>query len=191
VCILDEVQVGFGRVGSHFWAFEAYGVVPDIVVMGKPIGNGHPMAAVACTRAVAASLEASGMEFFATFGGNPVSCAIGSAVLDVIETEGLQDNARLTGEHLLAALRSVKQRHACIADVRGLGLFAGIEICDAGGAPDAARAHAIVQALRERRILTGTDGPHHNVIKIKPPLVVGTADVDRFASELDTVLGVV
>jgi 4-aminobutyrate aminotransferase-like enzyme/Ser/Thr protein kinase RdoA (MazF antagonist) len=189
VCILDEVQVGFGRVGSHFWAFQVYGVVPDIVVMGKPIGNGHPMAAVACTRAVAASLEASGMEFFATFGGNPVSCAIGSAVLDVIETEGLQDKARLTGEHLLACLRNVQQRHACIADVRGLGMFAGIEMADADGAPDAKRAHKIVQALRERRILTGTDGPHHNVIKIKPPLVVGTADVDRFVGDLDAVLG--
>ena len=189
VCILDEVQVGFGRVGSHFWAFQRYDVVPDIVVLGKPIGNGHPMAVVACTRAIAASFEATGMEFFSTFGGNPVSCAIGLAVLDVIEQEGLQEHARVTGSHLLTTLGQLAARHPSIGDVRGVGLFAGVEIVDTEGAPSGTRARQIVQALRQQRILVGTDGPHDNVIKIKPPLVVGTQDVDRFALELDHALG--
>jgi 4-aminobutyrate aminotransferase-like enzyme/Ser/Thr protein kinase RdoA (MazF antagonist) len=188
VCILDEVQVGFGRIGSHFWAFEHFGVTPDIVVMGKPIGNGHPMAAVACTPAVAAAFEATGLEFFATFGGNPVSCAIGMAVLDVIEAEGLQDHARVVGAHLLGALRELQHRYPQIGVVRGLGLFAGIEMVDDSGAPSAARAHRTVQALRARRVLTGTDGPHHNVIKIKPPMVVSKTDIDRFVIDLDEVL---
>jgi 4-aminobutyrate aminotransferase-like enzyme/Ser/Thr protein kinase RdoA (MazF antagonist) len=189
VCILDEVQVGFGRVGSHFWAFQAQGVTPDIVVMGKPIGNGHPMGAVACTRAIAASFEASGMEFFATFGGNPVSCAIGAAVLDVIETEGLQAQAADVGAHALALLRELQQRHPVIGDVRGLGLFIGIELVQRDGmSPATARAKEVVNALRRERILTGTDGPHDNVIKIKPPLVVSRQDMERFARVLDAVL---
>jgi 4-aminobutyrate aminotransferase-like enzyme/Ser/Thr protein kinase RdoA (MazF antagonist) len=190
VCILDEVQVGFGRVGSHFWAFQAQGVTPDIVVMGKPMGNGHPMAAVACTRAIAASFETSGMEFFATFGGNPVSCAIGSAVLDVIEAEGLQAQAAEVGAHALALLRELQQNQAEIGDVRGLGLFIGIELVAADGvAPATARAKDVVNALRRERILTGTDGPHDNVIKIKPPLVVNRQDMERFVRTLDAVLG--
>jgi 4-aminobutyrate aminotransferase-like enzyme/Ser/Thr protein kinase RdoA (MazF antagonist) len=190
VCILDEVQVGFGRVGSHFWAFEAQGVVPDIVVMGKPIGNGHPMAAVACTRTIADSFEASGMEFFATFGGNPVSCAIGSAVLDVIEGEGLQAQAADVGAHALMLLRELQQRHPLIGDVRGLGLFIGIELVEADGiTPATARAKEVVNALRRERILTGTDGPHDNVIKIKPPLVVTRQDMERFVRVLDAILG--
>jgi 4-aminobutyrate aminotransferase-like enzyme/Ser/Thr protein kinase RdoA (MazF antagonist) len=190
VCILDEVQVGFGRVGSHFWAFEAQGVTPDIVVMGKPMGNGHPMAAVACTRAIAASLEASGMEFFATFGGNPVSCAIGSAVLDVIEAEGLQAQAADVGAHALALLRELQQQHPVIGDVRGLGMFIGIELVQADGiAPATDRAREVVNALRRERILTGTDGPHDNVIKIKPPLVVNRQDMERLARVLDAILG--
>jgi 4-aminobutyrate aminotransferase-like enzyme/Ser/Thr protein kinase RdoA (MazF antagonist) len=190
VCILDEVHVGFARVGSHFWAFETYDVVPDIVVMGKPIGNGHPLGAVVCTREIAQSLEDAGMEFFSTFGGNPVSCAIGQAVLDVIDDEGLQEHARTTGAYFLNTLRELERKFDCIGDVRGLGLFLGIDLVEADGiTPATAMAGHVVDALREQRILTGTDGPSNNVIKIKPPLVVTQADVDRFVLELDVILG--
>ena len=188
VCILDEVQVGFGRVGTHFWAFERYGVTPDIVVLGKPIGNGHPMAAVVCTRAVAASFESMGMEYFATFGGNPVSCAIGLAVLDVIKQEGLQEHAHETGGFLLKNIGELAKRHGKIGAVRGVGLFAGIEINEEDGVPSPVLANRIVEALRQRRILVGTDGPHNNVIKIKPPLPVATQDIARFVLELDDIL---
>jgi 4-aminobutyrate aminotransferase-like enzyme/Ser/Thr protein kinase RdoA (MazF antagonist) len=189
VCILDEVQVGFGRVGSHFWAFEDYGVVPDIVVLGKPMGNGHPIGAVVCTRAIAESLVATGMEWFSTFGGNPVSCAIGSAVIDVIEDEGLQEHARTTGAYFLDALGELESRFECVGDVRGRGLFLGIDLVLANGiTPATELADHVINELRERRILTGTDGPANNVIKIKPPLVVATEDVDRFILELAPIL---
>ena len=189
VCILDEVQVGLGRVGSHFWAFETYDVTPDIVVMGKPIGNGHPIGAVVCTREIAQSFEEAGMEFFSTFGGNPVSSAIGQAVLEVIDNEGLQEHARTTGAYYLEALGAMKPRYESIGDVRGIGLFLGIDLVESDGiTPATALADHVVNGLRERRILTGTDGPANNVIKIKPPLVVTRADVDRFVLELDAVL---
>lgn len=189
VCILDEVQVGFGRIGSHFWAFEVYDVIPDIVVLGKPIGNGHPMAAVVCTKKIARSFEAAGMEYFATFGGNPVSCAIGNAVLDVIENEDLQEHARITGSYFLDSLRKIAPKYECIGDVRGLGLFLGIDFVESDGiTPATALAGDVVDALREKRILTGTDGPFNNVIKIKPPLVVSKSDVDRFIFDLEAVL---
>jgi 4-aminobutyrate aminotransferase-like enzyme/Ser/Thr protein kinase RdoA (MazF antagonist) len=189
ICVLDEVQVGFGRIGSHFWAFEAYDVVPDIVVMGKPIGNGHPIGAVVCTREIAQSFEAAGMEFFSTFGGNPVSCAIGNAVLDVIEDEGLREYARTTGAYCLEALRELKRKYECMGDVRGLGWFLGIEFVERDGmTPATDLADQVINGLREHRILVGTDGPFENVIKIKPPLVVTGADVDRFIDELDWIL---
>src|SRR5690606_10069615 len=123
----DEVQVGFGRVGSHWWAFETQGVVPDIVTMGKPIGDGHPMAAVVTTRAVTDSFD-NGMEYFNTFGGNPVSCAVGLAVLDVIEGQDLRGNALAIGTYLMDAFCAMQTRHEVIGDVRGLGLFLGIEL---------------------------------------------------------------
>src|SRR5439155_23108998 len=122
LCIADEVQVGFGRTGTHFWGFETQGVVPDIVTMGKPIGNGHPLAAVVTTPEIAASFN-NGMEYFNTFGGNPVSCAIGLAVLDVIAEEGLQENAQRVGTHLMEGMRALMEKHVLIGDVRGLGLF--------------------------------------------------------------------
>ena len=122
MCIADEVHVGFGRVGSHFWGFETQGVVPDIVTMGKPIGNGHPIGAVVTTREIAEAF-ADGMEYFNTFGGNPVSCAAGLAVLDVIENEGLQQHALHVGERLKTGLVEVQVRHPVIGDVRGRGLF--------------------------------------------------------------------
>ena len=127
VCIADEVQVGFGRLGSHFWGFETQGVVPDIVVLGKPIGNGFPLAAVVTTEPIAASFD-NGMEFFSTFGGNPVACAAGLAVLEVIEDERLQERAWRVGSHFIAGLRRLAERHPVIGDVRGSGLFLGVEL---------------------------------------------------------------
>jgi 4-aminobutyrate aminotransferase-like enzyme/Ser/Thr protein kinase RdoA (MazF antagonist) len=179
VCIVDEVQTGFGRVGSHFWGFEMQDVVPDIVVMGKPIGNGHPMAAVVTTDAIAVSF-ANGMEFFSTFGGNPVSCAIGSAVLDVIQDEGLQQRALELGDRFCKGLKLLMQKHHLIGDVRGAGLFIGIELVRDRGTlePATEEADELVQRLNERGILLSTDGPFHNVIKIKPPLVLTEDDVD-------------
>ncbi len=190
VCIADEVQTGFGRVGSHFWAFEAQGVVPDIVTMGKPIGNGHPLGAVVTTPEIAASFD-NGMEYFNTFGGNPVSCAIGMAVLDVIAEEGLQAHALRTGTHLLDGLRALMARHPLIGDVRGQGLFIGVELVRdrATREPAGARAAYVANRLRERGVLLSTDGPDHNVLKIKPPLAFTAADADLLVAALNDVLG--
>ena len=189
VCIADEVQIGFGRVGTHFWGFQTQGVIPDIVTMGKPIGNGHPLAAVVTTAAIAQSFH-NGMEYFNTFGGNPVSCAVGLAVLDVIEAEGLQQNALLVGTHLLAQLRRLKDKHPLIGDVRGAGLFIGIELVRdrATLEPAAEETSAIVERMKERGILLSVDGPLHNVIKIKPPIVFTQADADFLTESLNQVL---
>src|SRR5829696_2888643 len=166
VCIADEVQTGYGRIGTHFWAFEKYGVVPDIVVLGKPIGNGHPIGAVITTRAIADSF-ANGMEFFSTFGGNNVSCAIGLKVLQVVQEENLQAHALEIGERLLKGLRDLQQRHEIIGDVRGSGFFLGVELVR-DSIPATTEAARIVNQMREHGILLGTDGPHHNVLKIRP-----------------------
>jgi len=189
VCVADEVQTGFGRAGSHFWMFETQDAVPDIVTMGKPIGNGHPLGAVVTTREIAQSF-ANGMEYFNTFGGNPVSCAAGLAVLDVIRDEGLQENARDTGAYLLGRLQELTGRHAILGDVRGRGLFLGIEFVRDRGTrePAAAEASAAVEAMKERGVLLSTDGPLHNVIKIKPPLVFSRSDADLLVRELEEVL---
>ncbi|QXD17048.1 aminotransferase class III-fold pyridoxal phosphate-dependent enzyme [Rhodocaloribacter litoris] len=189
VCVADEVQVGFGRVGSHFWAFETHGVVPDIVTMGKPIGNGHPLGAVVTTPAIAAAF-ANGMEYFNTFGGNPVSCTVGLTVLDVIAKENLQANARRVGTYLAGRLRGLMARHALIGDVRGRGLFLGVELVRdrATLEPAAEEAAEVVERAKERGVLLSTDGPLHNVLKIKPPLVFSEADADRLAGTLDAVL---
>jgi 4-aminobutyrate aminotransferase-like enzyme/Ser/Thr protein kinase RdoA (MazF antagonist) len=190
VCIADEVQVGFGRVGSNFWGFETQGVVPDIVTMGKPMGNGHPLAAVAATRAIAEAF-ANGMEYFNTFGGNPVSCAVGSAVLDVIEEEGLQENALRVGDHLMQGLRGLMDRYALIGDVRGRGLFIGVELVRDRGTlePAADEARYVVERMKEEGILLSIDGPLHNVLKLKPPLVFTSDDADFLLQTLDKVLG--
>ncbi len=192
VCIADEVQIGFGRVGSHFWGFETQGVVPDIVTMGKPIGNGHPLGCVVTTRDIAASFD-NGMEYFNTFGGNPVSGAVGLAVLDVIRDEGLQQRAHEIGGRLKHALADRAERHAVIGDVRGRGLFLGIEMVDpdaeAGApAPSAARARYIVERMKDRQILLSTDGPDNNVLKFKPPLVFDEPEADRFVTTLSDVM---
>jgi len=189
VCIADEVQVGFGRVGTHFWGFETQGVVPDIVTMGKPIGNGHPLAAVVTTPEIAASFN-NGMEYFNTFGGNPVSCAIGLAVLDVIAEEQLQAHALQVGTHLMGGLRGLMDKHSLIGDVRGHGLFVGIElVLDRETlAPAAAQASYIANRMRERGILMSTDGPFHNVLKIKPPMVFTETNADHLVATLDEIL---
>lgn len=189
VCIADEVQTGFGRVGTHFWAFETQGVVPDIVTMGKPIGNGHPLAAVVTTPAIAASFT-NGMEYFNTFGGNPVSCAIGMAVLDVIEQEQLQANALDVGSHLLHELRALMDRRPLIGDVRGLGLFVGIELVGDRETltPAPEQAAYVANRMRDHGILLSTDGPFHNVLKIKPPLVFTRQNADELVNALDMIL---
>jgi 4-aminobutyrate aminotransferase-like enzyme/Ser/Thr protein kinase RdoA (MazF antagonist) len=189
VCIADEVQTGFGRVGSHFWAFEAQGIVPDIVTMGKPIGNGHPLGAVVTTPEIAASFH-NGIEYFNTFGGNPVSCAIGMAVLDVIEEERLQEHALVTGNYLMDGLRSLMDSHPLIGDVRGLGLFVGIELVRdrAELTPAGDEASYIANRMRDYGILLSTDGPFHNVLKIKPPLVFDKANADFLVTTLDKIL---
>lgn len=189
VAIADEVQVGFARLGTHFWGFETQGAVPDIVVMGKPIGNAFPLAAVVTTAEIARAFD-NGMEFFSTFGGNPVSCAAGLAVLDVLEEERLQQNALGRGEQLMAGLGELQARHPLLGDVRGSGLFWGIDLVSdrATRQPAAGQASYVVNRLRELGVLAGTDGPHHNVIKLRPPLIFSDRDADLFLGTLDAVL---
>jgi 4-aminobutyrate aminotransferase-like enzyme/Ser/Thr protein kinase RdoA (MazF antagonist) len=189
VCIADEVQTGFGRVGEHTWAFELGGVVPDIVTMGKPIGNGHPLGAVVTTPAIAHAFV-SGMEYFNTFGGNPVSCTVGLAVLQVMREERLQARAARVGGQLLAGLRELQVRHELIGDVRGHGLFIGVElVCDrATRAPAGAGASLVADAAKQRGVLLSTDGPYHNVIKLKPPLAISSADAELCLNVLDQAL---
>jgi len=190
LCIADEVQVGFGRLGTHFWGFETQGVVPDIVVLGKPIGNGFPLAAVVTTPEIAGSFD-NGMEFFSTFGGNPVACAAGLAVLEVMRDERLQANALRVGTRILEGLRGLMARHEVVGDVRGSGLFLGVELVRDRGTlePAGEEASYVVDRLREKGVLAGTDGPHHNVIKLRPPLIVSDGDGDLLVAVLDEVLG--
>lgn len=190
VCIADEVQVGFGRIGSHMWAFEAQEVVPDIVTLGKPIGNGHPIGAVVTTPEIAASF-ANGMEFFSTFGGNPVSAAIGLAVLDVLREDQLKEHAAVVGGTLKAGLATLAMHHGCIGDVRGRGLFLGIELVSSRSekTPSAEIAHYVVNRAKELGVLLSADGPDHNVLKIKPPMTFSQQDAERLVETLDRVLG--
>ncbi len=190
VCIADDVQTGYGRVGSHFYGFEMQGVVPDIVVLGKPIGNGHPIGAVITTPDIADAF-ANGMEFFSTFGGNTVSCAVGLAVLDVVEQEDLQGHALAVGERLLAGLRPLLDKYPIVGDVRGSGLFLGVELVRSRETLEPADKEAsfIVNQMRERGILIGTDGPYHNVLKIRPPMPFSMDDADFLTATLDAVLG--
>lgn len=189
VCIADEVQTGLGRMGTHFWAFEAQGVVPDIVVMGKPLGNGHPVAAVVTTRAIAHAFD-NGMEFFSTFGGNNVSCAVGLAVLDVIRDEKLQAHALDVGNRMLAGLRPLMDRYGIVGDVRGSGLFLGVELVRNRDTlePAAMEASYVANRMRELGILLGTDGPHHNVVKIRPPMPFDESDADRLVETFERIV---
>lgn len=188
ICISDEVQTGFGRMGDYFWGYEAQGVVPDMVVLGKPMGNGHPMGAIVCTEAIAESFS-KGVEFFSSFGGNPVSCAIGLAVLEVIEEEGLQENAKIVGDYYLELFRDLKKNHSCIGDVRGSGLFIGVELVKPGTTKaDTALASHIKNELRNRNILISTDGPNDNVLKTKPPLCFSKENAVMVVENIDLIL---
>ena len=189
ICIADEVQCGFGRVGPAFWGFTTQEVTPDIVVLGKPIGNGHPLAAVVTTPELAARF-ANGMEYFNSFGGNPVSMAVGHAVLDVIETENLPARAVSTGEALMAGYRDLARRFPIIGDVRGMGLFIGVELVTDREAriPATQAADHVVDQLRLHGILASTDGPDDNVLKIKPPLAFGPEEAAILLAETETAL---
>ena len=184
--IADEVQPGFGRTGRNFWGFEADGLVPDIVTMGKPMGNGHPVSAVVARREFVDDFGRKG-DYFNTFGGNPVSCAAALAVLDVIEDEGLQQNALEVGQHIVAGLRQLAAEHECIGDVRGTGLFLALELVAdrAGRTPDGALARAVVNDLRDHGVLTGVIGPDRNILKLRPPMVLSRADADFMLGRLD------
>jgi len=186
VCIADEVQVGFGRVGDCFWGFETQGVVPDIVTLGKPIGNGHPLGAVITTEEIARAFV-TGMEYFNTYGGNPVSCAAGLAVLEAIEEEGLQDNARQVGAYLKSGLKELQKRHVLIGEVRGMGLFLGVELVKDRETlePATREASHVIDKMKDLGVLVSTDGPFRNVIKIKPPLVFNQSNADRLLEALD------
>ncbi|WP_445490901.1 aspartate aminotransferase family protein [Rhodopseudomonas sp. RCAM05734] len=187
--IADEVQPGFGRTGAGMWGFARHGIVPDIVTMGKPMGNGHPMAAMVARPEI---LDSFGKRtrYFNTFGGNPVSCAVGMAVLDVIENESLIDNARDVGAYLRDGLRGLANMHEIIGDIRGAGLFVGVELVTdrATKNPATAATAKLVNGLREKRILISAAGPHANVLKIRPPLVFSRENADQFLASIDEVL---
>lgn len=189
VCISDEVQTGFGRLGRYFWGFEMHGVIPDIVILGKPMGNGHPIGAVVTTDEIAGSFE-NGMEFFSSFGGNPVSCAIGNAVLKVLEDEKLPENAEQVGNYLKGLLCELVDKYEFCGDARGAGLFLGLEMVmdKESKAPNSELAQFLKNALRENSILVGTDGPFDNVIKIKPPICFTKENADELARNIDIVL---
>ena len=187
LCISDEVQVGCGRLGTHFWGFQMHDVVPDIVTIGKPLGNGHPLAAVVCTQEVADKF-ANGMEYFNTFGGNPVSCAIGTAVLQTIKNEKLQENALEIGNYFKDALKKLALKFPVIADVRGEGLFLGFELLDVAGNPCADKADYLVNRMKDFKVLMSTDGPDHNVIKIKPPMVFTKENAMEVLKYLEVIL---
>eukprot|EP00039_Didymoeca_costata_P005881 m.85492 g.85492 ORF g.85492 m.85492 type:complete len:482 (-) comp13014_c0_seq7:32-1477(-) len=185
VCICDEVQTGFGRVGRSWWAFEQSGVVPDIVTMGKPFGNGMPLAAVVCRESIAESF-AAGPEYFNTFGGNPVSCAAGLAVLEEIEAKNLRGNAMLVGDYFMKKLKELRdsKKESVIGMIRGCGLFLGIDFVKPGTSePGKKIASWLATKLKEKHhILTSLDGPFDNVMVIKPPMVFSKENVDKFIS---------
>jgi len=185
--VADEVQTGFGRLGRAMWGFEVLGAIPDLVVLGKPTGNGFPVGAVVTSRAIADAFD-TGMEFFSTFGGNPVACAAGAAMLDVLFDDELPARAVSLGEQLVHGLRELRQRHSWMGDVRGMGLFLGVECVSDPDArhPDAARARWMVEGLRHAGILTGTDGPDHNVVKLRGPLVLTDRNAERFVEAWST-----
>lgn len=187
--ISDEVQTGCGRHGEYFWGFEEHGVVPDIVTIGKPIGNGHPLGVVATTREIADAF-ANGMEYFNTFGGNPVSAAIGLEVLRVIRREGLQQNALETGRYLYKRLGEMAEHYPILGDVRGPGLFVGIELVKdrVGLEPAPEETARIANRMKQLGVLMSTDGPFHNVLKIKPPMVFSQKDADLLVDTLERVL---
>ncbi|GGK42726.1 MULTISPECIES: aminotransferase class III-fold pyridoxal phosphate-dependent enzyme [Flavobacteriaceae] len=187
VCISDEVQTGCGRMGNTFWGFQLHNVVPDIVTIGKPLGNGHPIAAVACTQEIADKF-ANGMEYFNTFGGNPVSCAIASEVLKTIKRENLQENALKVGEFLKNELKLLAKDFPIIGAIRGQGLFLGIELVDHNLKPLAAQTDYLANRMKDHKILMSVDGPDHNVLKIKPPIVFSKENTEELLFYLRKIL---
>ncbi len=185
--VADEVQAGYGRSGTHLWSFQASGIAPDMVVMGKPMGNGFPVAALAVRSQLLETVPAE-VELFSTFGGNPVACAAALAVLAVIEEEGLVANAAKVGTYLRQGLLTLADRHPEIGDVRGDGLMLGVELIDAAGMPAAGTARQVTEAMRERGILLSATGPAGNVLKIRPPLVFQHLHADLLLQALDEVL---
>jgi 4-aminobutyrate aminotransferase-like enzyme len=188
--VADEVQTGFGRFGSSYWGFQQQDVIPDIVTLGKPFGNGLPLAAVVTTRAISDSFN-NGLEYFNTFGGNPVCCAAGMAVMQVVEDEGLQDNAREVGDYLKQGFLRLQKRFEIIGDVRGSGLFLGVEfVLDRTSlTPATAQTVTILARLKaEFGILTSSFGAHDNVMVIKPPMCFSQANADTFLASLSAVL---
>jgi alanine-glyoxylate transaminase/(R)-3-amino-2-methylpropionate-pyruvate transaminase len=188
LCIADEVQTGFGRTGEHYWGFENFGVVPDIVTMAKGIGNGAPLAAVTTRREIAETLAQR--IHFNTYGGNPVSMAAGSAVLDVIDEDGLQENSRVVGGKLIAGLRELQERHPLIGDVRGMGLMIGVELVRDPHTKEPAREETlqVLEAAREMGVLLGKGGLEGNVLRIKPPMCITAEDADFALDVLDRAL---
>ncbi len=189
ICIVDEVQTGFGRIGSHFWGFETQNVIPDIITLGKPIGNGYPLGAVVTTPEIGESFH-NGMGYFNTFGGNTVACAVGLAVLDVIRDEALQARAAEVGGHLKAEIESLMERHPLIGAVRGSGLFLGVELVQDRESlePATAAADEVVQRMLGHGIMLNTDGPHLNILKIKPPLPFSSQNASYLVETLHAVL---
>lgn len=189
LCIADDVQTSLGRLGDFYWGFEYQNVVPDILVLGKPLGNGYPLAAVVTTEAVAEAFG-EGPEFFSSFGGSTVSCAAGLAVLKALEDGGLQANAQQVGTHLKAGFQRLQRRHVAIGDIRGMGLFWGLDLVKdtATREPATATAAYVKERLYERRILIGTDGPFDNVLKIRPPMTFDIAAADTLLHNLELVL---
>lgn len=183
VCIADEVQVGFGRVGTHYWAFETQNVVPDIVTVAKPMGNGHPVGAVVTTKKIAESFLNTGVQYFNTYGGNPVSCAVANAVMQVIDEERLQENCLVVGKYLIEKSRELMKDFELIGDVRGMGLFFGIELVKDRKlrTPATEEANFVVNRMKNfHKILVSSDGPDDNVVKLKPPMVFNEKNVDEF-----------
>ena len=185
--ISDEVQIGFGRLGRWFWGFEMQEFLPDVVVIGKPMGNGFPLAGVVTTEAIANSFD-NGMEFFSSFGGNPVSTAVGLSVLEVLEEEGLQNHATSVGDYYKKCLRQLQKSHPQIGDVRGEGLFIGVEFITKDGRPNGALCKKVKNQLKENFILTGSDGRFDEVLKIKPPLCFNQKNVDKVIGTMDRIL---
>ncbi len=189
IVIADEVQPGFGRIGTDFWGHQQAKFSPDIVTMGKPMGNGHPVAAVATSLDIMGAFR-NAFGYFNTFGGNPVSCAAANAVLDVIETEKLQLNAKLTGDYIKAGLKDLAEKHDIIGDVRGSGLAIGAElVLDRRlKTPAKAEAERLTNLMRESAVLLGTNGINYNVVKIRPPMPFGKPEADVMLSALDSCL---
>jgi 4-aminobutyrate aminotransferase-like enzyme len=186
---MAPLQPGFGRIGTHFWGHQKAGFTPDIVTMGKPMGNGHPVAAVATSLEIMGAFRTA-FGYFNTFGGNPVSCAAATAVLDIIENENLQAKAKDTGDYTRSGLKKLAEKHSIIADVRGSGLAMGVELVldHQNKKPAKAEADRVVNLMRQHGVLLGSNGIYYNVLKIRPPMPFGKPEADVMLAALDSCL---